>query len=95
VAKTAAWSVAPPTPAAQVKVSKQAPLKLVTPPKPRQRATGTRASNPALSAMRVSRLMLSHVGRNTPSIVVIAHALSTFKPNSPSLKRLVLCMALG
>src|SRR5215470_3039784 len=90
VANTAARSVAPPTPAAQVKVSKQAPLKLVVPPKPRQRATGTSASKPAASAKPVSVLTLGQVGRNTPSMVVIAQALSTFSPNSPSLKRLAL-----
>jgi hypothetical protein len=88
VANTAARCVMPPTPAAQVKVSKQAPLKLVVPPNPRQRATGTSASKPAASPRPVSSLTLGQVGRNTPSMVVMAQALSTLRPNSPSLNRL-------
>jgi len=45
VANTPEYLVAEPIPAAQEKDSKPAPLKLVTPPKPFQRPTGTSASN--------------------------------------------------
>jgi hypothetical protein len=45
-------SVASARPAAQVYVSKQLPLKLVEPPKPFHRATGTSTSRPIRSACR-------------------------------------------
>src|SRR5580698_4339833 len=52
VANTAGCLVSALTPAAQVKHSKPSPLKLVEPPKPFQRPTGTTASKPISSAMR-------------------------------------------
>jgi hypothetical protein len=73
--------------AAQVKV---VPLKLVAPPKPFQRATGTSASNPARSAVvTMSRLLGQFVSR-WPGAVVAAQPLLTLAPQTPSLSRLSL-----
>jgi hypothetical protein len=63
---------------------------LVTPPKPRQRATGTRASIPASSAICANFTVFGHVVSNTPSIVVMAQAFDTFVANVPSLNLLSL-----
>ena len=52
VENTAVCSVTAARPAAQVYVSNVEPLKFVGPPNPRQRATGTIASNPARSPGR-------------------------------------------
>ena len=59
-------------PAAQVNDSKPAPLKLVTPPKPFQRPTGTSASNSISSAMVASASVLGQSALSTPSILEIA-----------------------
>src|SRR4029453_4518946 len=90
VEKTATCRVAAASPAAQVYVSKQVPLKLVLPPKPFQRATGTRASIPARSAMTAMSRLFCQVGCRCPSAVVAAQPLLTLSPNTPSLSRLSL-----
>jgi hypothetical protein len=59
-------------PAAQVNDSKPAPLKLVTPPNPFQRPTGTSTSNPISSPMRASSSVLGQSASSTPSTVEIA-----------------------
>jgi hypothetical protein len=59
-------------PAAQEKHSKPAPLKLVTPPNPRQRPTGTNASNSISSASLASASVAGQLIRSVPSMVVIA-----------------------
>src|ERR1700691_2295937 len=68
VANTAGFLVDAPMAAAQVKHSKPSPLKLVAPPKPFQRPTGTMASNSISSASRASVNELSHLACKTPSI---------------------------
>src|SRR5215470_17403026 len=89
VEKTATCRVAAASPAAQVYVSKQVPLKLVLPPKPFQRATGTRASIPARSAITAMSILLCQVGSRCPSAVA-AQPLLTLSPNTPNLSRLSL-----
>src|SRR5262245_65507018 len=90
VEKTAASRVAAASTAAQVYVSKHVPLKLVLPPKPFQRATGTRASIPARSAITAMSRLFCQVGCRWPSAVVAAQPLLTLSPNTPSLSRLSL-----
>src|ERR671923_2139485 len=90
VEKTAPCRVTAASPAAQVYVSKQVPLKLVLPPKPFQRATGTRASMPARSAMTAMSRLFCQVSCRCPSAVVAAQPLLTLSPNTPSLSRLSL-----
>src|SRR5262245_59923814 len=94
VEKTPTCRVAAASPAAQVYVSKQVPLKLVWPPKPFQRATGTRASIPARSAMTAMSRLFSQVGCRCPSAVVAAQPLLTLSPKTPILNRLSLHSAL-
>ena len=72
VANTPEYFVEAPMPAAQVNDSKPAPLKLVTPPKPFQRPTGTSASNSISSAMVASASVLGQSALSTPSILEIA-----------------------
>jgi hypothetical protein len=85
VAKTAGYLVAAPIAAAQVYGSKPAPLKFVTPPKPFQRPTGTRASNSISSASRANVSVLCQSAFSTPSMVVIAHPWLRLLENVPSL----------
>src|SRR5271156_2821580 len=54
--------------AAKVKHSKPSPLKLVEPPKPFHRPTGTMASNSISSASSASVWLLSHLACKMPSI---------------------------
>src|SRR5712691_3548866 len=90
VEKTATCRVAAASPAAQVYVPKQVPLKLVWPPKPFQRATGTRASIPARSAMTAMSTLFCQVGCRCPSAAEAAKPLLTLSPNTPNLSRLSL-----
>src|SRR5215467_8113540 len=90
VEKTATCCVTVARPAVQVYVSKQVPLKLLLPPKPFQRAMGTRASIPAQSAMTAMSRLFCQVGCRCPSAVVAAQPLLTLSPNTPSLSRLSL-----
>ena len=61
-----------PVAAAQVKHSKPSPLKSVGPPKPRQRPTGTSASNSISSLIAASEDVLGQSAFSVPSIVEIA-----------------------
>src|SRR5580658_7599536 len=81
-------SVAAARPAAQVSVSKLRWLKLVAPPKPRQRATGTSASIPAASAARAIRTDSCHSIFSVSAALVIAQPPLTLRPKTPSLSRL-------
>src|SRR6202044_523035 len=62
VANTPEYWVSALIAAAKVKHSKPSPLKLVAPPKPFQRPTGTMASNSISSAMRASARALLPLG---------------------------------
>src|SRR5579883_1232960 len=84
VENTAAFAVASDRPAAQVYVSKHVPLKLVGPPKPFQRATGTSASKPAWSASLAMARVFGQLVSRWPSAMVIAQPLLTFPPKTPS-----------
>src|SRR5215208_3247988 len=64
VAKMPEYFVDAPMPAAHEKHSKPGPLKLVTPPKPRQRPIGTSASNSISSEMRASSSVLGQLISN-------------------------------
>src|SRR3989442_4306569 len=88
VANTAIRWVCAPRPAAHVYVSKQLPLKLVAPPNPRQRATGTIASNPASSARRLTSCTSGHVARNVPGALTATQPLFRLAPKTPSFSRL-------
>jgi len=89
-AEIVAWFVTAPMPAAHANVSKQVPLKFVSPPKPFQRATGTTASKPARSArVTISRLFGQFISRR-PGAVVAAQPLLTLTPKTPSFRRLSL-----
>src|SRR5882757_9330212 len=85
VAKIPECWVEAPTPAAQVNDSNPAPLKLVTPPKPFQRPTGTRASKPISSPMRASASVLGQSALSTPSILEMAQPPLRLLENVPSL----------
>jgi hypothetical protein len=85
VANTPECLVEAPIPAAHVNDSKPAPLKLVTPPKPFQRPTGTSASNSISSPMRASASVLGQSALSTPSIVEIAQPPLRLLENVPSL----------
>src|SRR5690349_13649716 len=94
VAKIPIRSVAAARPAAQVSVSKLRWLKLVAPPKPRQRATGTSASIPAASAARAILTDSSHSILSVSAALVIEQPPLTLSPKTPSLRRLGL-LAIG
>src|SRR5262249_36570915 len=83
--KMAGYWVDAPMPAAQEKHSKPAPLKLVTPPKPRQRPTGTSASSSISSASLASASVAGQLIRSVPSIVVMAAPESRLVQKVPSL----------
>src|SRR3984957_1852080 len=85
VANTLEYLVAPAMPAAQEKHSNPGPLKFVSPPKPFQRPTGTRASNSISSAMRPSSSVFGQLTLSVPSIVEIAQPPPRFVENVPSL----------
>jgi hypothetical protein len=85
VANTVEFCVQAPTPAAQENVSKPGPLKLVTPPKPFQRPTGTIASNSISSASLASVSVFGQLISSTPSMVEMAQPRSRLVPNVPSL----------
>ena len=84
VANTPEYLVAEPIPAAQEKDSKPAPLKLVTPPKPFQRPTGTSASNCIASASCASVSVLAQSASSTPSMLEIAQPPLRLVENVPS-----------
>src|ERR1700728_3418007 len=67
VANTAGFLVEAPMAAAQVKHSKPSPLKLVLPPKPFQRPTGTTASSCISSAIIEIAAVLGQWACKTPS----------------------------
>src|SRR5271170_582841 len=85
VANTAGYLVEAPMPAAQEKHSKPAPLKLVTPPKPFQRPTGTSASNSISSAIWASRTVLGQLILSVSGIVLMAHPPFKLVQKVPSL----------
>src|SRR5947207_11877845 len=85
VANTPDFFVDAPMPAAQVNDSNPAPLKLVTPPKPFQRPTGTSASNSMASPICASASVLGHSALSTPSILEIAQPWLRLLENVPSL----------
>ena len=68
VAMTPVLSVEAAMPEAQVKVSKPRPCGLSLPPKPRQRATGSSASNSISSASLASALVFGQLIFSRPSI---------------------------
>src|SRR5215831_3162152 len=72
-------------PAAQEKHSKPGPLKLVTPPNPFQRPTGTSASNSMASASCAMASVLGQSIFKTPGRVEIAQPRSRLEPKVPSL----------
>src|SRR5262245_63546318 len=74
VAKMPEYFVDAPMPAAQEKHSKPGPLKLVTPPKPRQRPIGTSASNSISSEIFASVSVLGQLISSTRSMVEIGRA---------------------
>src|SRR5262245_59980216 len=63
-------------------------LTLVLPPKPFQRATGTRHSRPAASAAWASARLLFQLETQRSGTAVNASPPEHFEPNSPSLKLL-------
>ncbi|CRH76952.1 Uncharacterised protein [Chlamydia trachomatis] len=69
---------------AHVYVSMHSPLKLLGPPNPRQRATGTMHSYPALSIIWAILTFVSKFGLNVVSAKVMAQELFTFGPNIPN-----------
>src|SRR3984885_9932153 len=85
VANTAECLVSALTPAAQVKHSKPSPLKLVEPPNPFQRPTGTSASKPISSAMRAIAVVFAQVTCNVPSIDDIVAPPERLLQKVPSL----------
>src|SRR5262245_56996624 len=85
VAKMPEYFVDAPMPAAHEKHSKPGPLKLVVPPKPRQRPIGTSASNSISSEILASSSVLGQLISNTRSMVEMAQARSRLVPNVPSL----------
>src|SRR5215813_5198616 len=85
VAKMPEYFVDAPMPAAQEKHSKPGPLKLVLPPKPRQRPIGTSASNSISSEILASSSVLGQLISNTRSMVEMAQPRSRLVPNVPSL----------
>ena len=90
VAKTLEYFVDAPIPAAQENASKPGPLKLVTPPNPLQRPTGTRASNSISSASLARVSVLGQSAFSVPSMDVIAQPPPRFVLNVPSLSFLSL-----
>src|SRR5260221_11414160 len=78
VAKTVEYFVDAPTPAAQEYASKPGPLKLVTPPNPLQRPTGTKASNSISSASLARVMVLGQSAFNVPSMLVISQPQPRF-----------------
>src|SRR5262245_19924961 len=85
VAKMPEYFVDAPMPAAHEKHSKPGPLKLVLPPKPRQRPIGTSASNSISSEILASSSVLGQLISNTRSMVEMAQPRSRLVPNVPSL----------
>ena len=71
VAIIPAFSVEAAMPEAQVYVSKPGPCGLSLPPKPRQRATGTKASNSIASASFASATVFGQLIFNRPSTSAI------------------------
>src|ERR1700733_8830679 len=72
-------------PAAQEKHSKPGPLKFVSPPKPFQRPTGTKASNSMSSAIWQSSSVFGQLTFSVPSTVEMAHPPPRLVENVPSL----------
>src|SRR5712675_3057415 len=66
-------------------VSSAVALTLVAPPKPFQRATGTRHSRPLASASSASRRLLSQLASQRSGSLVKASPSEQFDPNRPSL----------
>src|SRR5271170_6035335 len=85
VANTAGYLVTAPMPAAQEQHSKPAPSKLVAPPKPFQRPTGTSASNSIASAIWASLTVFGQVISSVPGIVLMAQPPYKLVQNVPSL----------
>jgi hypothetical protein len=73
-----------------VYVSKQVPLRLLGPPNPFHRATGTTASRPDSSASWATKREFSHVVLSAWGAVVTAQPLLTFPLKIPSFTLLVL-----
>ena len=67
-------------------VSKPGPLKLVTPPKPFQRPTGTSASNSISSASFASVSVFGQLISSTPSMVEIAQPRSRLRAERAELE---------
>src|ERR1700684_1475930 len=84
VANTLEYEVAAERPAAQANTSKPSPLKLVSPPKPFQRPTGTMASNFMSSARRASSLVAGHSALSKPAIFEIVPPPERLVENEPS-----------
>src|SRR5439155_3086390 len=87
VEKTAMRRVSAASPAAHVYVSNEAALKLVAPPKPFQRATGTSASMPARSARIAISRVAAHVASGLRSARVAEQPPPRFEPKTPSFRR--------
>src|SRR5690242_11010067 len=90
VPKTVIFRVEARRPPAQVMVSSEVALTLVAPPKPFQRATGTRHSRPASSAARARRRLLSQLAFHRSGRDVKANPPEQFAPKRPSLNGLPL-----
>src|SRR6185312_11907952 len=88
VPKTVMVRVEARRPPAQVMVSSEVALTLVAPPKPFQRATGTRHSKPASSAACARRRLLFQLESHRSGKVVKARPPEQFAPKSPSLNAL-------
>src|ERR1700690_1751232 len=84
VANTLEYDVASDSPAAQANTSKPAPLKLVSPPKPFQRPTGTSASKSIASDIAASADVLGQSAFNVPSILEMAQPWLRLLENVPS-----------
>jgi hypothetical protein len=82
-------------PAAQEKHSKPAPLKLVAPPKPFQRPTGTTASNSIASAIWASLTVLGQLISSVPGIVLIAHPPAQIGAESAKLELAIVEQRIG
>src|SRR6185295_18347504 len=90
VANTLGRLTEAPMPAAQVKHSKPALLKLVTPPNPFQRPTGTSASNPISSPICASASVEGQSALSVPSIEETAQPPLRLLQKVPSLSLLLL-----
>lgn len=90
VAKMPGYRVEAPIADAHENDSNPCPLKLVTPPKPFQRPTGTSASNSISSPMRASASVSGQVASSTPSMLEMAQPPLRLEQKVPSLSLRVL-----